>query len=129
MEIVLKTVDFKQLSNLIIRCSENIRFVGIIDTDGIVHHKQKNTSDEHCLVNEIELFEVDQPIIKNIQAVFDHCLGKVQHMAIYRESISQIIHYVDNNILYISINSENEQEFYNVSHKIRLILKKEIETY
>lgn len=129
MEIVLETIDFKQLSNVITQCSENIQFVGIMGTDGIVNHKQKNVSDEHCLVNDIELFEIDQPIMKNIQAVFDECLGKVQHMAIYRESISQIIHYVGNYIIYISTNSENEEEFYNLSHKIRLVLKKEIGIY
>ena len=129
MEIVLETIDLKQLSNLITQCSENIQFIGIIDNDGIVNYKQKNVSDEHCLVNEIELFEIDQPIIKNIQAVFDEDLGKVQHMIVYRESISQIIYYVDNYIIYISTNSENEEEFYNLSHKIRLVLKKELGIY
>ena len=126
MEIVLKTINFEQISNLITLCSDSIRFVGIIDTEGIVIHKQKNVLDEEYLVKDVELFEVDQPIMKNIQAVFDESLGKVQHMEIYRESISQIIHYVDDHIIYISTSSENEEKFYDLSHKIRLLLKKEI---
>ena len=126
MGIVLKTLEWEQLSDGIISCSENIRFVGIMDFDGNVISKHASPSNNTNLIKEIEMFEVDQLIMKNIQSVFDDALGIVHHMEIYRKFVSQIIHYVDNHIIFITINSEDEESFHTLSLKIKLLLKKEI---
>jgi len=126
MGIVLKTLEWKQLSDIIISCSENIRFVGIMDFDGNVISKHASSSNNTNLIKEIEMFEVDQIIMKNIQSVFDDALGIVYHMEIYRKFVSQIIHYIGNHIIFITINSEDEESFHTLSLKIKLLLKKEI---
>jgi len=126
MRIVLKNLEWKQFSDLIISCSENIRFVGIMDFDGNVISKHASPSNNTNLIKEIEMFEVDQLIMKNIQSVFDDALGIVHHMEIYRKFVSQIIHYVDNHIIFITINSEDEESFHTLSLEIKLLLKKEI---
>jgi len=126
MEIVLKILDWKRLSDKIISCSENIRFVGIMDPHGNVITKHASPLDNEDLIKEIEMFDVDQLIIKNIQSVFDDSLGIVHHMEIYREFVSQIIHYVDNHIIFITINSEDEENFHILSLQIKLLLHKEI---
>jgi len=122
MEIVLKTIDWEQLSDKIISCSEKIRFVGIMDLDGNVINKRKSSTIKADLIKEIEMFEADQLIIKNIQSVFDDYLGVVYNMEMYRKFVSQIIHYYDNHIIYITTTSESEESFHNLSPQIRLLL-------
>jgi len=126
MGIMLKTLDWEQLSDKILSCSESIRFVGIMDFDGNVISKHASPSNNTNLIKEIEMFEVDQLIMKNIQSVFDDALGIVHYMEIYRKFVSQIIHYVDNHIIFITINSEDEESFHTLSLEIKLLLKKEI---
>ena len=124
MGIVLKTLEWKQLSDRILSCSKNVRFVGIMDFDGNVISKHASPSAEGDLIRDIEMFDVDQLIIKNIQSVFDDALGIVHHMEIYREFVSQIIHYVDDHIIFITINSDIEENFHTLSLEIKLLLKR-----
>jgi len=126
MGIVLKTLEWKQLSDRILSCSKNVRFVGIMDYDGNVISKHSLPSADVNLIKDIEMFDVDQLIIKNIQSVFDDALGIVHHMEIYRELVSEIIHYVDNHIIFITINTDIEENFHTLSLEIKLLLKKEI---
>ncbi len=126
MGIVLKTLEWKQLSDRILSCSKNVRFVGIMDFNGNVISKHASLSAEVDFIKDIELFEVDQLIIKNIQSVFDEALGIVHYMEIYRKFVSQIIHYVDNHIIFITITSKDEESFHTLSLEIKLLLKKEL---
>jgi len=124
MGIVLKTLEWEQLSDRIFSCSKNVRFVGIMDFDGNVISKHASPSSDVDFIKDIEMFEVDQLIIKNIQSVFDDPLGIVHHMEIYREFVSQIIHYVDDHIIFITINSDIEESFHTLSLEIKLLLKR-----
>ena len=87
----------------ILHSFNDIKFIGVMDEDGkvlISVHKY----DQHLAEKEIEIFDVDMHIIRNIQEVYDESLGKVHTMIITRERVKQIVFYLDRKLVFISCN-------------------------
>ena len=107
---------------------EIIRFSVIIDCDAnTIMSRGGRDKVNYVTSDQEELFATDMIQIKQIQKKLDEFLGAITYSHIVRKKLHQIVHYIDNLIIYVTLEQiEDLNKINKISRDVEFIIKEKV---
>lgn len=100
----MTTVDYKQLCHQIFLLDQNVRFAGVLNSDGklVAGGFREGIEPLYDQVNE-RLWFNQIAIRREMSTMFDRSLGRLHYVFVEREKTKHLTFYVDNETVFVSL--------------------------